>query len=585
VPAAPQPGQVPQPPQGQQPAPRAGGAAAAVGAHIQNMNAQLAQLHNLNQNIADTLQRLQRQHNNNLVPNQLQYQPPVGGAWPAPPAAAPAAAPVQANGHAVQQQQPNNLAEMQERMAARIAEYRRMRQLPQPAAQEPATAEPAAPQPGSIAEPPSVPAQTTNVSNSLSAPGTTATQPTEQRPATSPATETPATPSPAPSRPAQASDAPARSAAYEAAQRRLAALRGAHSPSAASIVPRPAPAPHTAGLPAQNSDTPVAIPPIPTPTIPAEGAPAAGPSSAPIPAPTHRTTATGTAEAPPAGGLRVARGPQFGLAPTKNSTHGVPGAIPLYDPSHAHVPGYPMLSFQQAVSTSYVGVPQAHYVRAPFPTPRTFANESSTPRGPPFMQGLAGPSPFGVDGQRGRPATPLNELPSRLSSDQLATLDHTTREAIDERLRMLDSVQATLQRCTDELLRVQSVLPPPTIARVAAATRTSEPPSISATQSNISELAQTVANAISTDVPTSDSLLQEVTQLLERRAAGTTDQAQRERVQNAIELLQAAQTARAPAATANGTSPSGYAVPDHAAAASSTSRDETSTPEPDAPSS
>lgn len=54
----------------------------------------------------------------------------------------------------------------------------------------------------------------------------------------------------------------------------------------------------------------------------------------------------------------------------------------------------------------------------------------------------------------------LGDLPPRLSDEQLARMDTLTRDAIDERLRVLDNVQGTLQRCTEELLRARSVLPP-----------------------------------------------------------------------------------------------------------------------------
>jgi len=52
------------------------------------------------------------------------------------------------------------------------------------------------------------------------------------------------------------------------------------------------------------------------------------------------------------------------------------------------------------------------------------------------------------------------ELPPRLSDAQLATLDTLTREAIDERLRVLESVSARATMCVEELLRMRSVLPP-----------------------------------------------------------------------------------------------------------------------------
>ncbi|KLO18382.1 hypothetical protein SCHPADRAFT_899780 [Schizopora paradoxa] len=53
------------------------------------------------------------------------------------------------------------------------------------------------------------------------------------------------------------------------------------------------------------------------------------------------------------------------------------------------------------------------------------------------------------------------ELPEQLTDVQLAALDSLTREAIDERLRILESVSARTTLCVEELLRARSVLPAP----------------------------------------------------------------------------------------------------------------------------
>jgi E3 ubiquitin-protein ligase synoviolin len=57
------------------------------------------------------------------------------------------------------------------------------------------------------------------------------------------------------------------------------------------------------------------------------------------------------------------------------------------------------------------------------------------------------------------PARPLNTLPPTLTDAQLAHLDVLTREAIDERLRVLEGVSSTMYRCMEELTRLRSVLP------------------------------------------------------------------------------------------------------------------------------
>lgn len=53
----------------------------------------------------------------------------------------------------------------------------------------------------------------------------------------------------------------------------------------------------------------------------------------------------------------------------------------------------------------------------------------------------------------------LRSLPSTLTDQQLATLDRLTREAIDERLVVLEDVQNVASRSIEQLLRLRSVLP------------------------------------------------------------------------------------------------------------------------------
>ncbi|CAL1708229.1 unnamed protein product [Somion occarium] len=60
--------------------------------------------------------------------------------------------------------------------------------------------------------------------------------------------------------------------------------------------------------------------------------------------------------------------------------------------------------------------------------------------------------------------TPISELPPTLTDEQLGRLDRLTREAIDERLRVLEGVSGAVYRCIEELTRMRSVLPRPTQA-------------------------------------------------------------------------------------------------------------------------
>jgi len=50
-------------------------------------------------------------------------------------------------------------------------------------------------------------------------------------------------------------------------------------------------------------------------------------------------------------------------------------------------------------------------------------------------------------------------LPEQISDAQLALLDNLTREAIDERLRILENVSGIVDQCVENLLKVRSALP------------------------------------------------------------------------------------------------------------------------------
>ncbi|KAF7298276.1 RING-type domain-containing protein [Mycena chlorophos] len=53
-----------------------------------------------------------------------------------------------------------------------------------------------------------------------------------------------------------------------------------------------------------------------------------------------------------------------------------------------------------------------------------------------------------------------SQLPATLTDEQLAIMDSLTREAIDERLRVLEGVSGAVNRCIDDLMRMRSVFPP-----------------------------------------------------------------------------------------------------------------------------
>lgn len=65
----------------------------------------------------------------------------------------------------------------------------------------------------------------------------------------------------------------------------------------------------------------------------------------------------------------------------------------------------------------------------------------------------------------GRPIAPqsnlpdIQTLPQQLSAEQMGRLDRLTRDALDERLRILENVQTTTERCIEELLKCRSMFP------------------------------------------------------------------------------------------------------------------------------
>ena len=55
----------------------------------------------------------------------------------------------------------------------------------------------------------------------------------------------------------------------------------------------------------------------------------------------------------------------------------------------------------------------------------------------------------------------LEQLPSTLNEEEMRNWDRVTREAIDERLRVLSRVDEVVNRLVDELTRLRSTIPNP----------------------------------------------------------------------------------------------------------------------------
>ncbi|KAF8684013.1 E3 ubiquitin-protein ligase synoviolin [Rhizoctonia solani] len=141
-------------------------------------------------------------------------------------------------------------------------------------------------------------------------------------------------------------------------------------------------------------------------------------------------------------GVRTQSLPGATSATTSSRTH-APNLIPLYNPG-SNTPGHGS------------NIPSPYFLPSGSSTaPLIDVRQPSAPRSSPYLFGppSSGPRP---------PSLPRHgQLPSDVSDSQLRQLDRVTREAIDERLRVLESVQTTVWQCVEELTRLRSSLPDP----------------------------------------------------------------------------------------------------------------------------
>jgi len=128
--------------------------------------------------------------------------------------------------------------------------------------------------------------------------------------------------------------------------------------------------------------------------------------------------------------------------PSSNSTSPpVPPLIPLFDTTLPTI----RVTATPLFTDSFRDYPRRGFVRGRA-VEQQIANSSTST--------WSGPSSLPYSSLRS------GQLPQQLSDEQLAALDTLTRDAIDERLRILESVSARATTCVEELLRVRSVLPP-----------------------------------------------------------------------------------------------------------------------------
>ena len=188
--------------------------------------------------------------------------------------------------------------------------------------------------------------------------------------------------------------------------------------------------------------------------LPTEGTTTPSTSAATPSIPPHSTSSapSSSSSAPPESqpqppGQGASTSTSAGASP---SSAVLPPLIPLYDPSIMQPTHAPVVPPFYAQYNHYFRAPGA---RPPYPTP----TEQTAPSRRAHQ----------------RPATstaraPLSQLPPTLTDEQLARLDRLTREAIDERLRVLEGVSGAIYRCVEELTRVRSVLPPSSSSSASA---------------------------------------------------------------------------------------------------------------------
>lgn len=99
---------------------------------------------------------------------------------------------------------------------------------------------------------------------------------------------------------------------------------------------------------------------------------------------------------------------------------------------------------------------------------------------------------------------PLSQLPPTLTDEQLALMDTVTREAIDERLRVLEGVSGAVYRCIDDLMRMRSALPisTPVPGPVAAPPTNVVPPPVTSASTSDRTI-DDIAAAAATPIPDS----------------------------------------------------------------------------------
>jgi len=189
------------------------------------------------------------------------------------------------------------------------------------------------------------------------------------------------------------------------------------------------------------------------------------PSSSPLPlSPTPPETVEAASSSLPSESTSSAHPTAAPNGSMPDQRLGIPILIPVYDyNSHGPPPGPSPNTFPQLPN----GVTHSPYFRPPAGA-RGPSQPAQASTGAPSQPGNYQTYPRGLAPrvptsdpryQQGSPRTPMSQLPPPLTDEQLAVMDRVSREAIDERLRVLEGVSGAVYRCIDDLMRMRSVLP------------------------------------------------------------------------------------------------------------------------------
>ncbi|KAI0940486.1 hypothetical protein AcW1_003667 [Taiwanofungus camphoratus] len=212
----------------------------------------------------------------------------------------------------------------------------------------------------------------------------------------------------------------------------------------------------------------------------------------------------------------------------------VPPLVPLYDfGSLAHATRSSAFTPPYSHAQFFRGPPNARPQGQP--QPGSMRPSASSQPGP--SRYVRGPSTTANN----RP--PLSQLPSILTDEQLSRLDRLTRDAIDERLRVLEGVSGAVYRCIEELTRARSIIPAATAAaaqsqgqermtsRAAPVSSSAPDPGASSSGSaetvkkatdNLAPTAATASSSFDTEMPDNSGLSEGYSDVVQESESGSS---------------------------------------------------------------